>query len=556
MIRKLTGAALLTGMLAGSAVGQDAKAVLADAAKAMGAQSLTSITYAGTASDVNFLQTKSIRGPWPLRPITSYMRAMDLNQMALRSGGLNNNPGLFGGPGVPGTYTQNIGAGNANNWAQQLDYWVTPWGFLKGAGANNATVRTQRVGGKNYKVVTWSPATPKATSGAAYIVNGYISDQNLIDRVETWVEHDVLGDMLVEALYSDYKDLGGLQVPTRMVQKRGGWPFFETTVTSAKANPEDITQLLAPPAGGGRGGGGGGAGRGGGAPVAGAGGAAAGGGRGGQGGQGAQPAGAPAVPPVPTAGAAPAPPRGGAAPGAGAAAGGAPAGGRGGGGGGGAAPGPSSEKLAAGVYRIAGNYNALAVDFRDYVAVIEGPQNLDRGEAILAEVKKIFPSKPVRYIINSHPHSDHSGGLAPFIADGAILVTQDSNKEFFEEAFNTKRTLLNDSLAKSGKKVKIETVAEKKVIKDENHSIELYHIIDRDPDKVHSNGIIVALLPREKILFQADFTLPNPGADPNPFTKSLAENVDRLKLDFNTYLSVHNSATPQTKADLMKVIGK
>jgi hypothetical protein len=68
--------------------------------------------------------------------------------------------------------------------------------------------------------------------------------------------------------------------------------------------------------------------------------------------------------------------------------------------------------------------------------------------------------------------------------------------------------------------------------------------------------MIVALLPKEKILFQADFTLPNPGSEANPFTKSLAEHVDRLKLDFNSYVSVHNSATPQTKADLMKAIGK
>ena len=188
--------------------------------------------------------------------------------------------------------------------------------------------------------------------------------------------------------------------------------------------------------------------------------------------------------------------------------------------------------------------------------MIEGPQNLARGEAILAETKKVFPTKPIRYIINTHPHSDHSSGLAPFIADGAILVTQQDNKDFFEDTFSAKRTLLNDSLAKSGKKPKVEGVGEKKVIKDDNHSIELYHIIDKDAEKVHSNGIIVAFLPKEKILFQADFTLPNAGAEANPFTKSLAEHVDRLKLDFNSYLSVHNTNTPQTKADLLKAIGK
>ena len=548
MICRITVAALAAILLAADPAGaavQDARAVLASTTQAMGTQKLTSVVVSGAASDVNFLQTKSIQGPWPLRPITGFTRVIDLSQMAMRSTGQTNNASPLGGPRVTGNYTQNIPA-TATTWAQQLDYWVTPWGFLKGAATNNATARTQRVNGKNYTVLTWSPAGLKAPSGIAYTVNGYISDRNLLDRVETWVEHDILGDMYVENLYSEYRDFEGLKVPTRIVQKRGGWPYFETEVTAVRANPADLAELLPAPGGRGGGGGGGGAGRGAGAGGGRAGGAAAGAPAAGQG---AQPA-AGAVPPVPTAtGAAPAaPPRGG-------------AGGGGGGGGGGArgaagaTPGPSSEKLADNVYKINGNYNALAVAFRDYVAVIEAPQNIARGEAILAEVKKVFPGKPVRYIINSHPHADHAGGLAPFLAEGAILVTHDNNKKFFEDAYSSKRTLLNDSLAKSGMKVKIETIGSKRIIRDDNHSIELYHITDKDPEKVHSDGILVALLPRERILFQADFALPNPGST-IPYTTSLAEHVDRLKLDFDSYISAHNSSAPQTRADLMRVIGK
>ena len=77
----------------------------------------------------------------------------------------------------------------------------------------------------------------------------------------------------------------------------------------------------------------------------------------------------------------------------------------------------------------------------------------------------------------------------------------------------------------------------------------------QESERVHSDGMLIALLRKEKILFQADFTLPNPGST-IPYTASLAEHVDRLKLDFETYLSVHNSSEPQTRADLMKTIGK
>ena len=74
----------------------------------------------------------------------------------------------------------------------------------------------------------------KAPSGQAYTVTGYINDENLVEKVETRVEHPVMGDLLVEAEYSDYEDMGGLKVPGRIVQKRAGLQTFEATITSCQ----------------------------------------------------------------------------------------------------------------------------------------------------------------------------------------------------------------------------------------------------------------------------------------------------------------------------------
>jgi glyoxylase-like metal-dependent hydrolase (beta-lactamase superfamily II) len=487
MVKRFSGIALVLLALSAGAGAQDAAAVIAGVSKTMGVEGVGSITYSGTAADINFLQSRNIDRP-PLRPITGYTRTLNLQEIGSRATGATNNQGLFGGAPVPGTFNQGITPTNAA-WAQQMDYWITPWGFLKGAAANKATVRSARGG----QVITWSPPM-KAPSGASYVVNGYVNSRNLIDRVETWVEDAMLGDMHVEATYSEYKDFGSLKVPGRIVQKRGGFTFFDVTVADAKANPENLTALLAgppPPAG-----------RGGGAP------------------------------------------------------GGAPAGGRAGGPGGAAAePPPPSTKLADGVYRINGAYNALAVEFEDYIVVVEAGQNVARGQAIVDEVKKIFPSKPIRYVVNSHPHSDHAGGLAPLVSEGATIVTHNNNKEFFERAFSAPRTLVGDNLAKTRRKPKVEGVGARRVFKDDNHSLELHYITDTDIEKVHSDGILVAYLPKEKILFQADFTLPAAGAKPNPFVQSLGENMGRLKLDFDTYLSVHNTPLQQTRKDLMTATG-
>ena len=160
----------------------------------------------------------------------------------------------------------------------------------------------------------------------------------------------------------------------------------------------------------------------------------------------------------------------------------------------------------------------------------------------------MYPNKPLRYVWNSHPHSDHTGGLPAFVAEGVTIVTQQNNKVFFERALNTPRTLLNDTLAKSPKKLKIETIGEKKVFSDGTRRVEFYHVYPSP----HSNGLTIAFIPKEKILFQADYTLPAPGQQPNDHVKALQAAIAKLNLDFDKYLSVHREAAPQTKAELMK----
>jgi glyoxylase-like metal-dependent hydrolase (beta-lactamase superfamily II) len=478
MRMRLTVGALLLTTLSMGAAAQDARTIIADASKAMGAETLNAITYAGSASSVGFGQTKSISGPYVLSTtITNYTRAIDFGQPASRATGTTTTPAPAGAPPVAGTLNQNITPANAA-WTQQLEIWITPWGFLKGAAANSATVRSQRIGGRTVNVVSWT--TPqKAPSGKAYTVTGYLDDKNMVERVETAVEHPVLGDLQVEAMYTDYRDFGGLKVPAKIVQKRAGWPTFEATITSASANPANITALLAPP------------------PPAG----------GPAGGRGGAPAGPPAQPQL------------------------------------------QSEKLADGVYRITGGYVALAVEMKDHVVVLEGGQNEARGLAVIAETKRVIPNKPIRYVVNTHAHFDHAGGLAPFVAEGITIITHMNNDDFLEKALAAPRTLVGDTLAKANRKPKVEDVGDKKVLKDDMRTIELHHVKNLD----HSDGMLIAFLPKEKILFTGDFNIPAAGQPAAPAIGTLVQNVDRLKLDFDWHVLVHAPVPdrPLTKADLL-----
>ena len=173
-----------------------------------------------------------------------------------------------------------------------------------------------------------------------------------------------------------------------------------------------------------------------------------------------------------------------------------------------------------------------------------------RALAYIAETKKMFPNKPIRYVMNTHPHSDHTGGLPALVAEGATIITHRNNEEFFERALNTPRTLLNDTLAKNPKKARVETVGDRKVYSDGTRRVEMYHAYPAP----HSNGLLIAYLPKEKILFQGDFSLPAEGQPANDHVKALAPILDKLKLDWERYINVHTSAMPQTKAEFLKAV--
>ena len=106
------------------------------------------------------------------------------------------------------------------------------------------------------------------------------------------------------------------------------------------------------------------------------------------------------------------------------------------------------EKLADGVYYVkGGSHHSVAIDQRDHIVVVEAPQNEARSTAVIAKVKETIPNKPIKYLINSHHHFDHSGGLRTYVDEGATIVTHASNKPYYEQAWAAPRTINPDKLA-------------------------------------------------------------------------------------------------------------
>lgn len=426
---------------------QDARSILDAASKAMGGADLKTIEYAGTGSTYNFGQSVSPNKPWPDQPFKQFVRQVGyttpslLDEITRTSPAGDQRQTQFAVAGaawnLANTAIAPMPDGSGDRLAQ---VWLTPHGFLKGAQANNAIAKPGKGSTKSTLV---------AFTSGKYKYEGVIGADSMVQRTRTWFENPVLGHMLVENEFSEYKDYQGLKFPSKIVQSQGGFPTLTLNVTSVIPNERFDLQ---PPAG-----------------VAQA-----------------------TAPPVRV----------------------------------------ESEKVADGVwYLTGGTHHSVLVEFKDYLALIETPQNEARTRAVLAEVKKLS-SKPLRYAINTHHHFDHSGGVRTAAAEKIVIVTHAINKPFYSKLF----------------KGKIEIVTDKRVFTDGSRALELYAI----EGSAHNEGFLMAYLPKEKILVEVDAFTP-PAAAVTPNAANLYENVQRQKIDVEKILALHGRAA--TLAELKAAAG-
>jgi len=498
--------ALLLGtsaLMIGQAAAQDATSLLQAADKAIGASAVKSVVYTGTGR-MGYVGQQFATGDLPRTDLKSYTMAIDYGAKSSKEEYVRvqgNNIPRGGGAGFPvqgepkfanfvsGNMAWNLNAqgqpnptpGNAE--VGQFMIWTTPHGFIKAAlESGNATLsdRTFNRTGETVKVVGF-------TTMGKYRVTGEFDKDNLLERVVTWIPNPVMGDMLVELRYSDYKDVGGgAKFPFHIHGHQGDHPlipgghnWLDVRVSDAKVNADAAV----------------------------------------------------AVPDAVRN-----------------------------------APAPqmrvATTKLGEGVWLLAGgSHNSLAVEFKDFITVIEGPLDDARSNAVIAETHKTIPNKPIKYLVNTHNHFDHLGGIRTFVAEGATVITDDRNREFYQQVVLAPqpRTLSPDRLSRfpfaptGPGTLALQTFSDKYTISDGQQTIELLHIEGLN----HSDNMLVAYLPKDKILINADLYSPPPqgGTLANVSANAVVffNNVKRLKLDVAQHVPIHGNPGPQ--ADFDRIVG-
>ena len=132
----------------------------------------------------------------------------------------------------------------------------------------------------------------------------------------------------------------------------------------------------------------------------------------------------------------------------------------------------------------------------------------------------------IKHILVTHHHSDHSGGMRPYVAVGAKVVLHEAAVPFFEQVFSERdSTILPDRLDRSDRSAKIRAVPAdgSRVLRDADQAMEVI------PFDQHSVDMTVTFLRQDGVLFVSDVY--SPGTPPGAGGQALDDLIRSRGLD-------------------------
>jgi glyoxylase-like metal-dependent hydrolase (beta-lactamase superfamily II) len=218
-----------------------------------------------------------------------------------------------------------------------------------------------------------------------------------------------------------------------------------------------------------------------------------------------------------------------------------------------------TQTLADGVHLLGGaSHNSVAIEFEEFVAVVEAPIDEQRSLAVIDEITRLAPDKPIRFLVNTHQHFDHIGGLRTYLHVGATIITHVKNYDFYNrDVLNyTPRTLRPDMVSlwpptELTEGYNYETIRENFVVTDGARTMHVYYVQPLQ----HAEGMLMAYLPAEKLLIEADlYDTHAPQAAATAANRSLFNQVRALKLDVARIVPIHGR--PAAWSDFLKLVGQ
>ncbi|WP_455212434.1 MBL fold metallo-hydrolase [Kaarinaea lacus] len=190
-------------------------------------------------------------------------------------------------------------------------------------------------------------------------------------------------------------------------------------------------------------------------------------------------------------------------------------------------------------------HHSLIVEMNDYLVLFDPVLYEERTQAVLPLIKSTWPDKPIKYVVPTHFHNDHMGGIRGYAAEGANIIVGEDTEEFYEAVLKAPHRLYPDALSKNPRNVKIVEVDDDKETRltDGKRVIRLLTIPNR-----HATGMLVPYIEDVKMVFVSDLFNPELFADTLPplfsfWSKDLLDGLQPLDLDIQWLSGAHGGVT-------------
>lgn len=201
-----------------------------------------------------------------------------------------------------------------------------------------------------------------------------------------------------------------------------------------------------------------------------------------------------------------------------------------------AAP-PKTVELAPNVVQVVtGSANNLIVNMKDGLAIFDAPYGEAQSKYVIEQAKAKFPGKPIKYLILTHHHMDHTGGMRAFVAEGAAVIVPAPDKAYFERDLKTTHTVLPDELQKHPRKVQVVEVKDQMTLKDDQAEIKMFRF-----DNPHVDGMMTIQVVQPNIVWVTDLWNPGTNAGKNPNSEAFAAELKKLGITGATLAGGHGA---------------
>jgi glyoxylase-like metal-dependent hydrolase (beta-lactamase superfamily II) len=202
---------------------------------------------------------------------------------------------------------------------------------------------------------------------------------------------------------------------------------------------------------------------------------------------------------------------------------------------------PKLTELAPNVQQSITGANNLIVNMKDGLAIFDAPLGEVQSKAVIDMAKQKYPGKPIKYLILTHHHMDHTGGMRTYAAEGATIIVPAPDKAYFEQDLKNARTLVPDELQKHPKKVQVVEVKDQMTLKDDQEEIRLYNI-----PNPHVDGMLIGHVVKDNIVWVTDLWSPAPNLTKNENAEAFAAALKKIGITGATLAGGHGTNGKQS----------